>query len=441
MEQLLPQYRPVDFSTWIYLSSILTIAIYFKFNRIWSLRNLDLLALIALAPGLLLAGRPGPSQIWGYGWLFAMGGFWLVRLLMDPTMVRRPLLEPNLSSGGLTFIGVALLLFLMANVMMKPVTEADLDGPRQVRALLEGSDSPTNLESLAKHGPGYPFLHILPSISMRPLVDAQDEGQEETSRDLADAATARTMAIICHVAIVIAMMLIGIRHFDNIRTGIAAATLYLLLPYTAEMTGRVEHVLPAALLIWAVAAYRRPMIAGMLVGLAIGVTYYPVFLLPLWCSFYWRRGLLRFCLGTVLTLAVLVSTLAITSGDMASFLAKTQAMFGFPSLSVAGAAGVWASESTWPYRLPVFAAFAMLSLSFVFWPVQKNLGTLLSCSSAVMLSTQFWHAQGGGLYMDWYLPLMLMTIFRPNLEDRVALSTLGDGWWIRRRLQLRSRAA
>ncbi len=56
------------------------------------------------------------------------------------------------------------------------------------------------------------------------------------------------MAILSHLAVVIGMVLIGYRHFDNIRTGIAAATLYLLLPYTAQMTGRVDHVLPAALL-------------------------------------------------------------------------------------------------------------------------------------------------------------------------------------------------
>jgi hypothetical protein len=30
--------------------------------------------------------------------------------------------------------------------------------------------------------------------------------------------------------------------------------------------------------------------------------------------------------------------------------------------------------------------------------------------------------------MAWYLPLLIMTIFRPNLEDRVALSTIGEGW-------------
>ena len=52
----------------------------------------------------------------GYAWLFGVGGFFVVRLLLDPLMVRRPLLEPNLSASGLTFACVALLVFLMANV-------------------------------------------------------------------------------------------------------------------------------------------------------------------------------------------------------------------------------------------------------------------------------------------------------------------------------------
>ena len=56
----------------------------------------------------------------GYIWLFATGGVILVRLLLDPVMVRRPLLEPNLNASGLTFTGVALLVFLMANIITSP---------------------------------------------------------------------------------------------------------------------------------------------------------------------------------------------------------------------------------------------------------------------------------------------------------------------------------
>ena len=39
-----------------------------------------------------------------------IGAFFLVRMLfLDPVMVRRPLLEPNLSASGLTFTGISLL--------------------------------------------------------------------------------------------------------------------------------------------------------------------------------------------------------------------------------------------------------------------------------------------------------------------------------------------
>ena len=43
-----------------------------------------------------------------------------------------------------------------------------------------------------------------------------------------------------------------------------------------------------------------------------------------------------------------------------------------------------------------------------------------------MLGTQFWHPYRGGLYMAWYLPLLLLTVFRPNLEDRVARGAVFD---------------
>jgi hypothetical protein len=250
-------------------------------------------------------------------------------------------------------------------------------------------------------------------------------------------ATARTMAILSHLAVVIGMVLIGYRHFENIRAGIAAATLYLLLPYTAQLTGRPDHALPAALLVWAVAAYRRPAVAGMLIGLATGVIYYPVFLLPLWLGFYWQRGLLRFLLGVLATLAILVGSLAFTSASMTQFWSRVQQMFGWTSLSPPDLQGFWNLDLIPPvYRYPVMVALALFSISLALWPAQKNLGTLMSCSAAVMIGTQFWHPYGGGLYMAWYVPLLLLTIFRPNLEDRVALSVLGQGWFPKRRANL-----
>ena len=139
MDQILKGYQQISLTTWVYLSSLLTVAIYFKFSRLWSMRNLDVLALIAMAPGLLMidyGGYSGDASHRGYIWLFVVGGWFLARLLIDSWMVRRPLLEPNLSVGGLTFIGVSLLVFLMVNVLTKQPTAADLEGPRMLDAIL-----------------------------------------------------------------------------------------------------------------------------------------------------------------------------------------------------------------------------------------------------------------------------------------------------------------
>ena len=231
----------------------------------------------------------------GYLWLFGVSGLFLIRMLLDPTMVRRPLLEPNLTSGGLLFIGVSLFLFLMANVITSQLTPDDLSGPQSAEALLSRHDSlhdENPVEDYRRFGPGYVLLSVLPSIPTMPFVRANDDRQV-----IAYAPAARTMAILSHLAVVSGLIIIGYWHFENIKMGIGAATMYLMLPYTAQLTGRVEHVLPAALLMWAIVLYRRPALAGTLIGLAMAAVYYPIFLLPLWISFYWQRGVVRFLLG------------------------------------------------------------------------------------------------------------------------------------------------
>jgi hypothetical protein len=446
MRDILFYYKGVEHTTWAYLSSLLTIGLFFKFSRVWSVRNLDLIGLILLAPGLLAieASASDSAKEIGYIWLFCAGGFFLIRLLLDPLMVRRPLLEPNLSMGGLTFLGLSLLVFLMANVVTKKPDADDLVAA-STSASFQHVEDPVERDRLsqehfAKQGPGYVLLRVIPSVSTGFFVTDEDvpapadRAAPPNPQRMVNVATARTMAILSHLAIVAGMVFIGYRHFDNIKTGIAAAVVYLLLPYTAIMTGRVEHVLPAALLVWAVAAYRRPLIAGTLMGLAIGTSYYPLFLLPLWIAFYFQRGLVRFGVGVLSMLAVLTGVLALNAESSTEFMTHVRYMFGFiwPTMRPHG---FWGLEFNEPvYRIPVLAAFVAMCLTLAIWPAQKNLGTLLSCSAAVMLGTQFWNAYGG-LYMAWYLPLLLLTIFRPNLEDRVALSVLGE-WRPRRRLRI-----
>jgi hypothetical protein len=439
MSEILFRYERVAPTTWAYLSAFLVIALFFKFSRVWSVRNLDLIVLILLSPALLLVkygmdrgaiseGATTVEQI-GYIWLFAVNGCLLLRLLLDASMVRRPLLDPNLSVGGLTFLGISLFVFLMANVMTGTPGAADLTASQRAAELQNRESSQAELNTLKTDGPGFPLIYLLPQISTQSLLgkEAQNVAQVAESGApsvrLVNVVTARVMAILAQLAIVLGMMLVGLRHFDSIKSGIAAATLYLLLPYTAMWTGSVTHALPAALIVWAILLYRRPLFSGAMLGLAFGTIYYPMFLLPLWISFYWRRGLVRFLLGFLAMVGILVITLAFTSSDMAMFLARLQQMFGiqFPvGEQLRGAWQFWNEV----YRYPILAAFIGLCISFVLWPAQKNLATLLSCSAAIMLGTQFWHAYGGGLALAWYMPLLVLTVFRPNLEDRVATNVV-----------------
>lgn len=517
MSEFLFEYHPVHPTTWVYLSSLLMLGVFFKFSRFWSVRNIDLVLLILLAPGLLIVqfgkeraaedqmaadlvamddefSEPADSEavveppassaenasepvfsppdgsattspdavtdddtatvvgdppamldaqsdksrlsgravmMIGYIWLWSVLGLVLVRLLLDPTMVRRPLLEPNLSTGGLVFLGCSLFVFLMANVMNGEATDEDLLGARSAKDLLAGVADSELTNNLARHGPGNALLHSIPSLVTTPL-----HWKDSNEAKVNNARTAKAMAIMSHLAVVMGIVGIGYWHFGNIKMGIGAATLYLMLPYTAQMTGRVLHVLPAALLIWAILCYRRPTIAGGFLGLAIGVSYYPLFLLPLWISFYWQRGLGRFVTGTLAMVAVCVCSLVLVSTDVADFVANVRTMFGIVLPRSEHLLGVWGLGWDATYRFPIIAAFIAMSGAFALWPAQKNLGTLLGCSAAVMVATQFWHGNGGGLYMAWFLPLTLLTIFRPNLEDRVALSVLGVGWLPRRRFQV-----
>jgi hypothetical protein len=329
---------------------------------------------------------------------------------------------------------VALLVFLMVNVVTKSPKEEDLEGLRMLDAMLHREQAPAGDQHLVHQGPGFPLLFLVPSITTKSISKVHPAVPKNGGAYMVQAATARLMAILSHVAVVAGIVMIGVWHFDNIRTGIAAATLYLLLPYTAGWTGYVYHVVPAALLVWAIACYRWPMLSGMLLGLATGAIYYPLFLLPLWIGFYWQRGLLRFTVGYASMLVMLVGLLALTSTDFEHFLAQVKMMSGWTNLAAPGVRGFWVFHvSTRPYRLPVLAAYVAMCASFALWPTPKNLGSLLSCSAAAMLGTQFWQANGGGVYIAWYLPLLLLTIFRPNLEDRIALATLGV-WFKRGRL-------
>lgn len=416
----------MDPTTWLYVASLMIIGIYFRFSRLFSIRNLDLIGIIGYAPGLLLITH-GQEQS-GYAWLFLVSALFLVRLLIDPLFTRRPLTEPNLSPGGMTFMACALLFFLVANV----ITERVLEPPQAPAGWVELS-SPIWRVPRTK-GPGYlPFYRIITleePVTPEPTSDQTESvpaPQFRPRSHLMLGVGIKIVAIIAQFAIVFGLVLFGLRHFDNIQTGLAAASLYLLLPYTSQFTARLDHIVPAAFVLWALVAYRRPMIAG---GLLAGATivFYPFFLLPLWIGFYSRRGVIRFIAGFLAVLTVLVILLLFISPSWTDFGNDLAAMFGKGLFRIDDADGFWRYH--WPYfRIPILVGLMVLCVSLGLWPSEKNLANLLSGTGALLLASQFCLTHQGGLYIAWYAPALILTIFRPVLEDRTAIRAVPPYWF------------
>jgi hypothetical protein len=335
-----------------------------------------------------------------------------------------------LAIGGLVFFGCSLMMFLFANIVTSTPTNEDLSGARNAVKLLQlKAAEESDKEQLVRRGPGYTLFNLFPIIPSFESGDAilATDADTQTFTDMSRyIIAAKSLAIISQVLIVLGLILFCHYNYNNFNVGVGTATIYLMLPYTAIYTGYVLHVLPAALILWAMVSFRRPWLAGILVGLATSVSYYPIFLLPLWASFYWERGVGRFMIGVLISIGICVCGLMFTSVSMVDFGIQLQAMFGFWWPIMDGLDGIWALGWNQWWRLPLVVAFILFCVSFVAWPTEKNIGTLVSYSAAIMLAIQFWHGFFGGLYMAWYLPMVLLTFFRPNLDGRVALAELGE---------------
>ena len=441
-------------TTWFFFSFLLAMALFFKYSRLLSVRNVDVVMIFLLVPGLLVlqaARQPPPVEQhpatqfmaligdgaladspalmaghvayfthqagptldnqrwlwWGYLWVLLGSVYFFARCLVDLTLVQRPALAPNLQIGGLGWLAGALLVCLLAVAY------------RQV----EGQFSPVPTNG---HGSSGSALEQPPEQSVF-AVAILWRGWP--------AWAVAALAFACHIAVVILLAIISWRLFQDLAGGMAAVTFYLVLPYTGMSMGQVHHVLPMALFLGAVLAYRSPTLTGAILGVATAVTYFPVFVLPIWLSFYRDRGMGRFLAAFIGSAALCLTALGWTlwaHGELERSikLALTSAAWQ-PWVPTVTAEGFWTGVH-WAYRIPVFLIFLSFVIGTMFWPTPKNLAHVIALCTAVFIALQWWCAGQGGLFVLWYLPLMLLLVFRPNLQDRVASPIVPDTDWLTR---------
>lgn len=444
-------------ATWFYLSLLLAIAVFVRFNRVWSLRNWDLITLFLIVPGLLatvnieqkwkaeaeaanapsearsaqssevqtlsyaatLAADPQARQInrFGYIWLFAVTGYFALRSLIDFSLVRRPRLEQNLAPGGIVFLSVCLFAYLILTVVTREPDSAARTGAHVASSLLLGQTRP---EAVGGADPATVLFMLPPAAVQRGIAGANPEPAATNPADVEDSIV-RSAVILCHLLIMAGLLLTGWWHFQSLPTGLGIVLLYLLLPVAFLHVMKLDHLIPAMFIVWAVVFYRHPIVSGSLMGLA-SVSFFPLFLLPAWVSFYWERGTKRFTLCFLATTALLWGLVYFVPTLLSFFDIWTSSLSTKVIISsgdAANAISFW-SESTQIYRLPIAIVFVIAVVGSFFVPRRKNLGDLLAISILIMLLVQFWWADRGGSFVHWYLPLLLLLIFRPNLSEAVA---------------------
>lgn len=422
-------------TTWFYFSFLLAVALFFKFGRLLSIRNSDVVMLFVLVPGLLVLqsarprSRPSsehpaiqaaslvartamptpavtvatqvgsfvqhPHQelrpghwLWiGYLWLMCGSAYFFCRCLFDLVLVQRPALSPNLTFGGLAWLAGALLICLIA-VAFRPYEDATamLTSPAVGAAPVSPIAQP--------QGPAVFLLQHL--LELRGWAFG-------------------IFAVLCHVAVIAGLVAVGWRHFGDPSAGMAASTFYLMLPYTGLYVGQAEQAWPAALLVWSVAAYRFPILAGALLGLATGTAFFPLAILPVWTSFYAGRGAGRFLFAWTLMLALCLAAFgSILNDEVPPGL--SDGISAWMPWRVPTTEGFWTGVHA-AYRLPVFIAYLAFVLATAVWPSPKNLAHVLALSAAAVVGLQLWYGDHGGVYVLWYAPLLLLLAFRPNLQD------------------------
>ncbi|MBX7105768.1 MAG: hypothetical protein K1X57_16920 [Gemmataceae bacterium] len=432
-------------TTWFYLSVMLAVAMFFQFARPLCLRNWDLLMLFVLVPGLLLvheghdrrrearqlfdaAARlhilpsgeggaelaaallEGPAQQRltyarslmgvGYQWLIIGSAYWILRCLVDLVLLRRPVMQPNLTSGALAWFAVSLFLAIGAVAMRRPPPDEGRIGP--------------------------PGTVLQEATNRAEIVVRQTYG--ESDRKLVRWWVERTLAGACHLSVIAALVFIGTAHFGSIAAGVAAAAAYMVLPYLAFHMTQVHHVLPTAILLWAVAFYRQPRVAGVLIGVAAGAFGFPALVAPVWMSFYRGRGLGKFLTGFAIAAGIALAIAGLVLWLNGLFDLQIPTTMGLPQWQKwrvreePNAEGFWAYVY-WPYRIPVFIGATAFVLITAVWPQPKDLGNVIALSAAHLLAVQLWYADRGGVYVLWYLPLVILMVFRPSLYDRMPPET------------------
>jgi len=372
----------INLATYSYFSLVLLIALFFKFSRPFSLRNADII--ICQLPFLgFVALETWPAI--GYSLLLIFAAATIVRAYFDPGLERRPALGTNATVGALTFlVCVAFSFHTLYGLQVHP-NRADLTRANVPHKQPREPDSP---------------IVAWPAI------------QRRLGRTIASW-VGIGIAYAAHLVVTVGLASAGTRWFNDMTLGLAAAVSYMASTAVLWSAGDPAYSLPPALIMVALLCAPTPTLSAFLLGLTAGIADGFVLLIPFWAPVLMRQNVRGFAGGLICGLLLSWLVAWAIGAQWALDAARIQLVY-WSSAAAAPHTGVWGTAPA-ALRFAVVVVTLGLVSGFALWPLHKNLMSVVAATTAVLAATQLWYPYYGGTYVTWYLPFLLLMIFRPTL--------------------------
>lgn len=439
----------------VWLGLLVALFLFADFREPLAKRNWALLALVALAPLLNDVGRwrmasdPRMTAAW-WTVIFLLTalhtgmGIWLSRRA-------GPGWTPNVPRRGLAVMAGLLVLMNVAQGLAKDPEDAgtfiNVGAQRWLETgkmpygdpELTGPDAP-GFGAATTYGPILYLSHIPVLLVVdhpkNPPTATVRRGQYDRPPDI----ITQVVAIAFHLVGLLAMFLLA-RRLAGPLVALGAVALYACMPYLSGLEGTtgsisgmrfISHVAPPAVLMIALATTARPFLSGAMFSIAAGTLFFPAFMFPAWLGWrLWRRDHpWRFTAGAAVAgAAILAMVIWFGHGPTAidsvtTFLRNViehQEGTGYRQYG-ASEFGFWGTHpglaaifhhpliGSNPFSQPTFLAFVALCFACAYWVRRGTLMSLAGATAAIGAGVQLWKTHGGGTYVEWYLPFLIIAL-------------------------------
>jgi hypothetical protein len=451
LSRLLPDQAGV-----LWLSLLVTLLVAFNFEQPRDRRNLDLLVSVALGAVLF--------NIMGFFEVLTLPRYWRLLdvtftavFILNLTLLVRACLRagrsaltawsPNLPRRALATLGLLLLLCDVLLAMTRAPDDAgyfvNLGAQRlRERGTLPYGDPLLTGTPGAAYGPllylaHVPFQLLVSPGAVNPISPSKPAPSDESPYYLPPILATKLCTIALHLAGVLALFEIGRRVSGSIAAGWALVSLYCGSAFVLGVGGMrdqiggmtfVSHIGPTALTLVAFACLNRPAAAGTLLAVSGGAGFYPLFFLPAWTGFYWRRRaeLSRFLVGFAVAAAIIAGgTYALSRpaeghSRLGTIVRDTLGHHTDPQGYGSSPFGFWGQRGGWRrwasqpliagsgLTSPVFLAFIALTCLAFFRARGASAPRLASLTAAIAIGASLIKLHSTGTYVAWAYPFLLI---------------------------------